>query len=408
MEPLQISIAIPLNRSGCDSTRCINSAIDQNAAITKVVILDNNMSIARDIPNKENCVYIKNKANLGAHKNFIACWHATPSRYFTWLGDDDFISPGFSNEIVAAIKASPPNTTCWSGIPSQYNSQSGIRRSGIFFPDISSSLPIERMRQCVQFGKWNYPFYSVIDRDRVSIEPLANLGDWPASLDGLDWAWSYYLAISGRINIIPRQLYFYNTQNWADKDVGNDFIALYRDKFLAPDEDLDITTIGSFVGINRMLITMLLIIDGLSDLEKRNTFFESNSKCSVGDILIAALEFILGRFLSACMGNSYLNKNSSDMKYIRVAIDSKSLSISEFMLRVGRVYSSYLRPEFCVNIFIKEALDKISSNSIKEALTKPGVLRRWSVYFSKHSHFVAVNRTQLSTLITQPSRFSFY
>lgn len=412
IEPIELSIAIPAFRSGSDSDRCISSALDQNPAIAKVVILDNNMSLDRDIPNKEalisNGVYIRNETNLGAIKNFIACWHATPSRYFTWLGDDDFISPGFTDEIANAIKMSTSNTTCWSGIPSQYNNQSGIRRSGIFFPDIASPSPIERMKQCAHFGKWNYPFYSVVDRDRVSIEPFANLVDWPASLDGFDWAWSYYLAISGRINIIPRQLYFYNTQNWIDKNVGNDFVALYRDKYLRPDMDLDFNTIESFVGMNRMLITMLLIIDGLGDLEKRKTFFESNSKCSVADILIAALEFILGRYLSACMGNSYLNKNSPDMKYIRVAVESRSLSINEFMLRVGSVYSSYLKPEFSVNAFIKDALDKISSNSINEVLVKPGVLGRWSVYYSESLHFVAVNKMRFSTLIRQPSRFAIY
>lgn len=411
-DPTQITIAIPAFRAGIDSDRCINSALEQNPALTKVVILDNNMSPDRDIPNKEalisNGVYKKNEKNVGALNNFIACWHATSTRYFTWLGDDDFISPGFSDAIVSAIKVSSPNTTCWAGIPSQYNSRSGIQRSGIFFPDISSPSPIERLKQCAHFGKWNYPFYSVVDRDRVSIEPLASLVDWPASLDGFDWAWSYYLSISGRINIIPSQLYFYNTQNWIDTNAGNDFVSIYRDNFIMPNAELDFNAIESFVCMNRMLITMVLIIIGLEDLEKRKRFSDASPNCSVANILVAVLEFILGRFLAASMGNLFLNSNSPDMKYIRATANSRSLSIREFMLRVGSVYSSYLKPECNVNAFIADALERVTSNSINEVLGKSGFLSMWSVYFSKYTHSMAINRMRFATLIRQPSRFTIY
>lgn len=283
---IKIGIGIPKYRNFHDSLISFASVLSQNKETTEIGISDNNavpeQYLLHNIANHPNCIYSTNEYNVGALKNFILAYNMVSTRYFTWLGDDDCLSPGFTDTIIDSIKNSKKGVVAWAGIPTSFTSHTALNKIGKFSPNINGS-PFERLKKCSIFGKYNFPFYSVFDRNIVSIKPLAKIVDlWPAPLDGIDWAWSYYICLLGEIETIQSQLYLYCMDNWtANSKV--DLSLQYRKYIdwcgsslsdqLEQDKNKELILL---MHVNRFLTSFLLIIVGLDELfSKKNDNHQS-------------------------------------------------------------------------------------------------------------------------------------
>ena len=95
-----LSLCIPTYNRGW----CVKKQIDRLMSCPEeimnkieVIISDNNSTddtkdiIESAIQNGFNCKYIRQKTNIGADPNFIACFRTARAKYVWLLGDDDFL-----------------------------------------------------------------------------------------------------------------------------------------------------------------------------------------------------------------------------------------------------------------------------------------------------------------------------
>jgi hypothetical protein len=372
-----LTIAIPTYHEGYEFERCLSSALSQNKSKVEIVITDNNINRKLSVIEKfllnENVRYKKNDKNIGSISNFIECWHLAKTRYFTWLGDDDFLAPDFANVIINEIIKNK-SYIAWSGIPTHFTNINDIKKSGKIFRDISGSSPIKRIRLCALFGKWNYPIYSVIDRHRISIAPLQKISFWPLPLDGIDWAWSFYLAMCGDIKMIKNQLYFYNIGNWIDKNKSNNTVINYGNNYINSELNLCIKTISKCYNINRFINHFLLLIYGIDEsLYKKKIKEENNIKQKHKKIS----EMIKDIFLFLVHRHDVFSKNFFDENNLKLAefnesiicISKKNLNIKNIILELSKAYDVVLRDNISIYQFVTNAFEFEISNELNEILS---------------------------------------
>ena len=112
-----LSIGIPTYKRPAALKQCLLSLIHdlspENMSKLAIIVSDNdpdskNESMIKDICllNKIEIKYIRNSTNIGAEKNFLQCAQIAPqSEYFWILGDDDFIVPGRTADILQQLES---------------------------------------------------------------------------------------------------------------------------------------------------------------------------------------------------------------------------------------------------------------------------------------------------------------
>lgn len=224
---ITISIGIPIYRSGSSVEFCIQSALNQSRPADEVIIADNNINRDKKLVDYwtsfSRVKYINSLQNIGAQHNMIRAWRASSSRFFLWLGDDDFLHPEALATYEKAILAEIDSAfIAWCGIPTVHLNGVASTPSGFVVQSIDHPRVSGRLTQIYKYGQWNYLFYSIYDTSRVTIDVLEVLLDWPFGLTGYDWDWSFYVALIGKIRVLPCQTYFYNHENWcAQSDFTN-------------------------------------------------------------------------------------------------------------------------------------------------------------------------------------------
>jgi hypothetical protein len=278
MSMKKILIAIPAHRDDKCFNFALSSALAQNEDIAKIIVIDNNINRVNEIYfyNNKNFNYIKNDSNIGSLANFVKCWKFSNEKYFVWLGDDDFLAPDFADLALREIESTKSRVVAWSGIPTSFNSIKGVNKIGYYHPNISHDDSLIRIMQCMRFGKYNYPFYSIYNRDYLSIDPLEALVDWPVPCDGIDWAWSYYISFVGEIRNIDSQLYFYRSENWLDSSQLENLKSYYvkniiKYKYIEDDRLIDVA-----VRINRLISFMVVMLIGLKQITNSEASCQKN------------------------------------------------------------------------------------------------------------------------------------
>lgn len=218
---IKLSIGMPMFRDDASSNFAVESALAQPDAISEIIISDNNLQRSSEPVRRwsrdARVRYINSGQNIGASGNFIRCWEEASERYFLWLGDDDFLHPSFGRSILNQIQKSNDNAIAWSSLPSIHFKDRGALISGRRFQSIDATSPAQRLRQVHRLGTWNYFFYSVYDRQKISIDNFKYFNDhWKSFSLNLDYAWTYAVSISGLISLVPEQLYFYCYDNWEN------------------------------------------------------------------------------------------------------------------------------------------------------------------------------------------------
>ena len=237
---INISIGMPMFRDDAAGNFAVESALSQPDSVSQIIISDNNLQrdpeTVRRWSRDSRVRYINSGHNIGSLGNFIRCWEEATERYFLWLGDDDFLHPSFGKSIQKRIQKSDSNVIAWSPLPSKHLCDQGTLISGSRFRSIDAASPAQRLRQVNSWRSWNYFFYSVYDRQALSIDNLKYFHEnWNSYIGNFDWAWTYAVSMSGAMSLVPEQLYFYCDDNWSDLGDWNQRETRNFSAFLKPD-----------------------------------------------------------------------------------------------------------------------------------------------------------------------------
>ncbi|MFN8036516.1 MAG: glycosyltransferase family 2 protein [Acidimicrobiia bacterium] len=196
-----MTIAIPtFNRVG-DLPMAVESVLGQTGIELDVVILDNGSSdgteqYCRALAVRDGRVrYLRSDRNLGPTENFNRGSREAVSEYFMWLGDDDWVDPGYVRSCVDVLERSP-DVVLAAG-PVRYYRKGVFAYSGVMVNVDATSGPA-RVRSYFRQVKDNGTFYGVM---RASV--LRSVPETTNELGG-DWLLLAALAMRGRIATCTR------------------------------------------------------------------------------------------------------------------------------------------------------------------------------------------------------------
>ncbi len=212
----EITIGIALYRDERRVFLSVSSAITQTESVKSIIICDdgNNQSLGTLFSNLDSrVVYKQNTKQYGMWKNIVQTYNCSKTRYFCWMGDDDFISPSFTTNIVKSIEKHP-DCIAWMGLPNSHTVEWGTKMSGIIIPTKSND-PYSRVLDVFLQGQYGASFFSVVDTTKISIYPIERLLCWPYFQYSFDYIWMLNIAIQGNVFQEPSLLYFYDQTNWS-------------------------------------------------------------------------------------------------------------------------------------------------------------------------------------------------
>lgn len=209
-----ITIGIPAFNGGDNFRMALASAVANNNLIEQILVVDDGSN--RDILsgfNDSRIVYHQNSTRLFMWKNFLKALRLSNTQYFSWLADDDFISPSLGSAVSLSIRHNP-EAVAYMGIPTTHAPNRGSKPARCLILPSKETSSYNRI--CDVFGSNSYGalFYSVFDRNKISMLPLELLCEYPSKQYSYDYVWMMHIAIQGSIAYIPEQLYFYDQSNW--------------------------------------------------------------------------------------------------------------------------------------------------------------------------------------------------
>jgi glycosyltransferase involved in cell wall biosynthesis len=380
-----LSIGIALFRDDRSANFAVNSALVQSDKCDEIVISDNNpnrsSNAIRDWLKDSRVKYINTDGNIGMYQNFIRAYDNSTNRYFCWLSDDDFLHPMLADAILHEIPNNKDeNIVAWSGISTIHSTNHCSRLSGRVYPSFTSTNPIQRLKDVAYFGQWNFPFYSIIDKSKISIETLRRFCEWPAPIDGIDWAWSYALALRGKIKIIPEQIYFYNISNWQNSNSTNrqliNFTKAVRSEFHTNELLIDELT-----KINRSLLYMAFTFYDYIEYTDQNK--NAYDQKHVSDLIKLWCHNVIDDVVNITPSTLVLQR--------RCQVFLKSGNLRDYMFNLADFYDYYLEDPM-----VSEFFRKIFSN--EQCADHMQILSRPVKKMKKQSYSVKKNQTNFIKL----------
>jgi len=355
MHDEKLSIGIVVFHEDRSTDFAISSAKAQSDICNEIIISDNNVNRSHDVIKRWNqdlrVKYINSGCNIGMFQNFVRAYDNSTNRYFCWLSDDDFIHPKLSETIALEIARNSDDVVAWTGLSTVHTNDYCSRLSGRIFPSFISDKRIERLRDVAYLGQWGYPFYSIIDKNKISIETLRRFCDWPAPVEGLDWAWIYSLALRGKIKVLPQQMYYYNLENWAVNGSG---VSGQRKKFanaIRKEFHINEELIEELTKLNRCLLYLSYTFSDYIDFVNSNN--AAYSAKDVNDLINLWCYDIVNKLFRM----TPLNLVSSE-KYHHFL---KSQNLRDFIFNLADFYDQYL-----INPLVGEFVRKIFSSELCE------------------------------------------
>lgn len=178
-----VSIGIPTFNRASTIGRAIESVLSQNYPHLEVLISDNASSDVTEVTcqhyvaTDERVKYWRQPRNLGPTPNFQFVLQQARGVYFMWLGDDDWMGPGFIASCVAELQADPSFAVV-GGVVHYYRDGRVYARDRVdaFLMD----HPLVRIFSYYRKVCNNGIFYSLMRRDLMFANNLKNCmgGDW--------------------------------------------------------------------------------------------------------------------------------------------------------------------------------------------------------------------------------------
>lgn len=108
-----VTVVVPTYQRPKTLQRAIESVLTQDYPNIEIIIGDNastdgTEALCRDLEQHHaNITYIRRPANVGATANFELLRSEGTGKYFAFLGDDDWFSPGYLSTCIGALEADP-------------------------------------------------------------------------------------------------------------------------------------------------------------------------------------------------------------------------------------------------------------------------------------------------------------
>lgn len=211
-----ITIGIPAFNGGDKFRMALASAVANKNLIEQILVVDdgNNRDILSGF-NDSRIVYYQNQSRLYMWKNFLKALRLSNTQYFSWLADDDFISPSLGSAVSLAVRHNP-EAVAYMGIPTTHAPNRGSKPARCLILPSKETSSYNRILDVFGSNSYGALFYSVFDRNKISMLPLELLCEYPSKQYSYDYVWMMHIAIQGSIAYIPEQLYFYDQSNWDD------------------------------------------------------------------------------------------------------------------------------------------------------------------------------------------------
>jgi glycosyltransferase involved in cell wall biosynthesis len=208
----RVSIGLPVYNGENYLSETIDSILAQTFADFELIISDNastdgTEAICRQYAALDHRIrYVRNRANLGAAKNYNRVFELARGRYFKWNGHDDPLAPQFLEYCVEVLDRAPELVLCFSrNRPIDENGNEhrlGALTARTFLPkpQLGSARAHVRFYHTVVADHPQGAVFGLIRRDVLAQTPL--IGSYRSS----DLPLLGELALRGRFHQIPETL----------------------------------------------------------------------------------------------------------------------------------------------------------------------------------------------------------
>lgn len=165
-EPL-VSIGLPVRNGERTLDTAVRSVLAQDYDRIELVISDN----ASDDGTEEVCRqfarsdprirYIRQPHDIGLVPNFNAVLHAARGTYFRWIGDDDWLTPGYVSRC-AAVLAADPELVLVTTQQAHVEPDGSVETAPYDGTALRSSEPVERFGEMLR----------LLNESRLELDPL--------------------------------------------------------------------------------------------------------------------------------------------------------------------------------------------------------------------------------------------
>ncbi|MFZ1752155.1 MAG: glycosyltransferase family 2 protein [Caldilineaceae bacterium] len=195
----RVSVGIPTYNRLPMLRRAVDSVLQESYPHIELIITDNastdgTSAFCEEIARLDPRVrYLRHSANCGAHGNFISALQQATGVYFMWLGDDDWVDPGYIEQCIEILQ-SREDTVLVCGKAHYYQDENLVSEEmGI---SLLQESPLHRLRYYFQHVSRNGEYYGLMRR-----ELLVNTA-YPTTLGG-DWVVIGAMACRGKFVSLP-------------------------------------------------------------------------------------------------------------------------------------------------------------------------------------------------------------
>lgn len=213
MKPV-VTVGVPVYNGGASLARVLQSLRDQSYPHWTCVISDNastdeTPAICASLRDDPRFEVHRRATTCDAHENFQAVLALAGSRYFMWLGHDDWLDPRYLERCVEVLEADP-TVMLASGVGRYYDDELRYLREGVRV-NLSHPRRETRVLDYLRVVADNATFYGVMRLDvlrRIELERML----------GGDWLLLASLAYLGKIITVPdvsvHRLLGRSTRSW--------------------------------------------------------------------------------------------------------------------------------------------------------------------------------------------------
>ena len=195
----RVVLAMPVYNGENFVREAVTSILEQDHTDLRLIVTDNASTdgtedIVRSMAAQDDRItYIRNRANLGASRNYNLGYELTDGEYLKWCAHDDLLSPNYVSTCVAALDVDPGLSLAFGKTVSIDPKGRRLPPAGWDTPDIVATDAAARFTQIVGlFGRMCFPIFGVMRRSalaRTNLHP---------SYYGSDQALLAEMALRGR------------------------------------------------------------------------------------------------------------------------------------------------------------------------------------------------------------------
>ncbi|NEQ69442.1 MAG: glycosyltransferase [Symploca sp. SIO2D2] len=168
-----VSIGLPVFNGENYLRQAIESILAQTFTRFELIVHDNastdaTQEICEGFAARDSRVrYFRNPTNIGAAKNYDACFEKSHGEYFKWAAHDDLIEPTFLEKTVAALEAEPHATQCVTEIRKIDGNGDPVRFEYRRTLKLDSNDPLKRFAQATGLSHDCVEFFGVFRREAL-------------------------------------------------------------------------------------------------------------------------------------------------------------------------------------------------------------------------------------------------